>query len=184
VLQDKPFYAHSGGGVTISGGEPLAQPEFTAEILAGARAEGIHCCLETSGFAPWERFVALLGLVDLFLFDIKETDPRRHVIFTGRRNQPILDNLRALHAAGARVQLQCPIIPGFNDRQDHFAGIAALASSLPNLAGVRLLPYHPLGRNKMERFGLRPDPALPDRPLDPHWLDEWKAWLRERSVPV
>lgn len=184
VRQDKPFYAHSGGGLTVSGGEPLAQIEFTAALLEAARDEGLHCCLETSGFVEWERLSAALSLVDLFLFDIKETDPRRHASYTGQCSETIIENLHALHTAGARIQLQCPIIPGFNEREDHFAGIAALARSLPNLAGVQLLPYHPLGKTKMERFGLQADPALPDKPMDRASLKRWAMWLEERGVQV
>ena len=120
VSQDQPFYASSGGGMTISGGEPLAQIDFTIALLRAAKEQGIHRCVETSGFASWERFPPLLPLVDLFLFDCKETDPQRHKVFTGQSNQLILENLWRLHEAGARVQLQCPIVPGFNDREDHF----------------------------------------------------------------
>jgi len=184
VLQDKPFYARSGGGMTLSGGEPLAQIEFITALLSVARREGVHTCVETSGFASWYRFEAILALVDLFLFDIKETDPERHAAFTGRGNRIILENLRALDAFGARVELQCPIVPGFNDRQDHFAGIAALVRSLSNPAGVRLLPYHPLGKNKLARFGMTSNAALPDTPLDRQWLDGWADWLRGQGVPM
>lgn len=184
VRPDRTFYLSSGGGLTISGGEPLAQPDFTRELLAAARDEGIHRCVETSGFASWGRFRALLALVDLFLFDFKETDPQRHAEFTGQSNEIILGNLRALYDAGANIQLQCPIVPGYNDREDHFAGIAALARSMPDLLGVRLLPYHPLGKSKLERFGLRPAVYLPDEPLDREGPAAWISWLREKGVRV
>jgi pyruvate formate lyase activating enzyme len=165
VRRDRAFYATSGGGLTICGGEPLAQIDFTVALLSAARDEGLHRCVETSGFASWGRFRTMLPLVDLFLFDFKETDPQRHTEFTGQSNEIIVQNLRALHNAGARIQLQCPIVPGYNDREDHFAGIAALARSLPNLAGVQLLPYHPLGKSKLERFGLCPAVNLAKEPL-------------------
>lgn len=184
VLQDKTFYASSGGGMTLSGGEPLAQIDFTVAILRAAQEQGIHRCLETSGFANWERFRPLLPLVDLFLFDCKETDPQRHKAFTGQSNQLIIENLWRLHEVGARVQLQCPIIPGFNDREDHFTGIAALAQSLPRLDGVQLLPYHPLGESKLQRFGLSPLANVPHQPMDPAQIDHWSNWLRERGVRV
>lgn len=184
VSQDKPFYASSGGGMTISGGEPLAQIDFTIAVLRAAKELGIHRCLETSGFASWERFPPLLPLVEIFLFDCKETDPQRHKVFTGQSNQLILENLWRLHEAGARVQLQCPIIPGFNDREDHFAAIAILAQSLPRLNGVQLLPYHPLGESKLQRFGLSPLANMPRQPMDPAQLDHWSNWLRERGVLV
>jgi len=184
VLRDRPFYRTSGGGITISGGEPLAQIEFTVALLSAARLEGVHRCIETSGFASWERFAPLLPLVDLFLFDFKETLPERHRELTGQSNEVILRNLHALHDAGARIQLQCPIVPGFNDREDHLAGIAALALSLPKLAGVQLLPYHPLGKSKLERFGLRPAVELPNEPFSLARLDQCAGRLREQGVPV
>lgn len=183
VNLDRAFYARS-GGLTISGGEPLAQLDFTLALLRAAREQGIHRCVETSGFAGWERLRQLLPLVDLFLFDCKETDPETHKRFTGQSNSIILENLRALHAAGAKIQLQCPVVPAFNDREDHFAGVAALARSLPNLEGVRLLPYHPLGESKLHRFGLRPAANLPRQPLDPVRLDHWSNWLSQRGVRV
>lgn len=184
VEQDREFYATSGGGLTISGGEPLAQMEFTAALLRAAREEEIHRCVETSGFASWERLRALVPLVNLFLFDWKETDAVRHADFTGQSNHLILENLRALHKTGARIQLQCPIIPGFNDREDHLAGIADLAMSLRNLEGVRLLPYHPLGKSKLERFGMDPSRRVPPGPLDQSKLDRWVSWLRDQGVRV
>ena len=184
VSQDKAFYSTSGGGLTLSGGEPLSQIDFAVALLSAAREQDIHCCLETAGFASWERFTRVLPLVNLFLFDFKETDPGRHAEFTGQSNKIILQNLRALHDAGAKVQLQCPIVPGFNDREDHFAGIAALSRSLPNLTGIQLLPYHPLGKSKLERFGLSPAVKVSNQPLHQSQLDRWTNWLREQGVPV
>ena len=184
VRQDKAFYATSGGGLTISGGEPLSQIDFTVALLSAARKEGLHCCVETSAFVRWGRFRPVLPVVDLFLFDFKETDPQRHAEFTGQSNEIILQNLHALYDGGARIQLQCPIVPGFNDREDHFARIAALARALPNLAGVQLLPYHPLGKSKLERFGLTPGLNLPAEPLPEARLERWIKRLREQGVRV
>ncbi len=184
VRQDRAFYRTSGGGITVSGGEPLSQIDFTVALLMGAREQGIHRCVETSGFASWNRFERLLNLVDLFLFDFKETDPKRHRQFTGQSNEITLKNLCALHDAGAKIQIQCPIVPGFNEREDHFAGIAALAGSLPNIAGVQLLGYHPLGKSKLDRFGLSPAVNVPIEPLPRERLEQWNEWLRERGVRV
>jgi len=184
VRQDKAFYAASGGGLSISGGEPLAQIDFTLELLSAAGREDIHRCVETSGFSSWARFRAILPVVDLFLFDFKETDRSLHVEFTGQSNELILSNLRSLHDGGANIQLQCPIIPEFNDREEHIDGIAALALSLPNLAGVQLLPYHPLGKSKIERFGLGATANLPNEPLPKARLETWIRRLRNRGVHV
>jgi pyruvate formate lyase activating enzyme len=182
VLADRVFYRRSGGGMTLSGGEPLQQVEFTAALLAAARAEGVHCAIETSGFAPWESLAHVLPLVDLFLYDCKETDPARHLQLTGVRNDRILDNLRRLHESGAAIVLQCPIVPGCNDVERHFEGVAQLALSLPRLRGVRLLPYHPLGRSKLARFGLADGAAIPTpSPAD---VQEWVAWFARRGVRV
>ncbi len=184
VLQDKVFYANSGGGLSISGGEPLAQCEFTRALLETARAEGLHCCLETSGFASWQRIEPLVPLVDLFLFDVKETDAGRHAQFTGLANDLILSNLRALDRAGGRIQLQCPIIPGYNNREDHLAAVATLALSLQNGAGVQLLPYHPLGRSKLRRFAIHPAVTLPNVPMPQSEVARWAGQLRDLGVRV
>jgi glycyl-radical enzyme activating protein len=153
VEKDRPFYETSGGGMTLSGGEPLFQFEFTLALLQEARRRKLHTCLETSGFAAFNQLEQLLPLVDLFLFDYKETDPARHMEYTGVPRDTIADNLVRLDQAGAPLILRCPIIPGLNARDDHFAGIAALANRLRNLQEVHLMPYHPMGRSKNERLG-------------------------------
>jgi pyruvate formate lyase activating enzyme len=174
VLRDRVFYQRSGGGLTISGGEPLLQIEFTVALLRSAKAEGLHCCIETSGSAPWESLDRVRPIVDLFLYDCKETNSERHMRYTGQPNERILQNLRKLYESGAEIALQCPIIPGCNDTETHFAGIAALANSMPRLQGVRILPYHAFGRSKSERFGLVPasglNPELPSRARVESWI--------------
>ena len=153
VLKDKPFYENSGGGMTVSGGDPLFAPDFTLALLKCAKENGLHTCIETSGFARWEKIEALIPYVDLFLWDVKETDSARHEEYTGVRNELILENLRRLDAAGAKTVLRCPIIPGFNDRSEHFEGIALLAESLKNVQEINAEPYHPLGQSKSEAIG-------------------------------
>lgn len=153
VRKDQAFYEHSGGGMTISGGEPLMQFEFTRAILDAAKSAGLHTCLETCGYAPPERPMAVLPLTDLFLYDIKETDPVRHRKYMGASNDVILANLSALSAAGAKIVLRCAIVPGLNDRAEHFAAVAGLAEALPGVQGVDVLPYHPLGTSKLRRLG-------------------------------
>jgi len=201
VLADRAFYGPSGGGLTLSGGEPMLQFDFTAALLQAAKEQGLHCCLETSGFAPRGHFEALLRLVDLFLYDYKETDPERHIDYTGVPNDLILENLRGLHAWGAKIALRCPIVPGCNDREDHFAGIATLAREMPKLEGIELVPFHPLGRGKVERVGMavyhpiasrRGEPprgahsqsplaaSIPDRAT----LDRWVGWFAAQGIRV
>ena len=111
VLADRAFYGLSGGGLTLSGGEPLLQADFTAAVLQAAKDQGIHCCLETSGYARWQQWEGLVSLVDLFLYDYKETDPQRHVEYTGVSNALILENLRALYARGAGLPCAVPSFP-------------------------------------------------------------------------
>ncbi len=154
VERDRPFYRQSGGGLTLSGGEPLIQAEFACALLTAARAAGLHTCVETCSHVDPAVLDRVLPLVDLFLCDFKETDSARHRTWTGVGNERILANLRRLHAGGARMRLRCPIIPGLNDRAGHFAGIAALARELPGIDGVELMPFHRLGEGKLNRFGI------------------------------
>ena len=173
VLRDRDYYKSSGGGVTFSGGEPLAQPEYLEALLCAAKAEGLHCTVETSGYAPWSAFTPLLPLVDYWLYDFKETDPELHVKFTGVRNPLIIENLQQLHDQGATILLRCPMIPQHNARKAHLDGIAALAKRLPKLQGVELLPYYDLWRGKLKRFGLTTE--LPDS-IKPPPADVFKSW--------
>jgi glycyl-radical enzyme activating protein len=184
VLKDKPFYETSGGGMTVSGGEPMAQFAFTLALVRAARAAGLHVCLETSGFAAWAQYEQLLGAVDLFLYDFKESDPVRHREFTGVPPETILDNLRRLDERGAAVVLRCPIIPGYNARDEHFRAIAALANRLGHVREINLMPYHPLGDSKRDRLGKAgrlPDIGFPDETEVGRWLEIVTAHTR---VPV
>lgn len=165
VMKDEPFYETSGGGMTVSGGEPMLQFEFLQALLVAGRAAGLHICMETCGLASPEQYAAIAPYVDLFLYDWKETDPERHRAFTGRPNERIRENLVALDRQGAALVLRCPIIPGYNLREDHLKGIAELARSLHHCAGVHVMGYHRLGSSKRERLGMGPeDPALQDVP--------------------
>jgi pyruvate formate lyase activating enzyme len=139
--------------MTISGGEPLAQFGFTRELLARARAEGLHTALDTCGFAPQAHYAELLPLVDLFLYDIKTTDPVRHRELTGQPLELIHANLRFLSDSGARLFLRCPLVPGVNDSDAELAGIAALANDLAGVEEIDVAPYHPLGVSKAGRMG-------------------------------
>ena len=160
VLPDKPFFRER-GGVTISGGEPLFQADFVLELASLLRRNGIGVILETSGYAPWAAFEPLLSLVDCFLFDWKVTDPEAHLRWTGVDNRLIRENLKTLHDRGASIVLRCPVIPGANDTQAHFEGIARLLSELPGIHRVDLLPYHALGNDKRMQLGLKRDGFQP-----------------------
>ena len=154
VSEDMPFYASSGGGMTISGGEPMQQFEFTRALLTAAKAARISTCLDTSGYASTRRYIALLPFVDLFLFDYKATDSDKHRTFTGVPNERILANLHKLLAHGAQIILRCPLVPGVNDDEGNLAGIADLSRRYPQFAGVEIMPFHNLGREKWRGLGV------------------------------
>lgn len=183
VLKDRPFYKNSGGGMTISGGEPLYQPEFTAGLLAAAKKENLHTCLDTSGFASWSTVEKVLPLVDLFLYDLKETDAEKHLLYTGVPLDIILENLQKIDAAGGKTILRCPLIPSLNDRKEHAAEIARIASGLKNLQEINLMPYHPLGESKLARLGK--DSRYSGDFAKQKDLEELRLLIEERvSVPV
>ena len=159
ILQDRIFYDESSGGVTLSGGEPLLQAEFAAELLAACRGEGLHTAVDTCGYGRREDVLALAAVTDLFLYDVKILDDDRHRQYTGASNVAILENLKALCQVRADVWIRVPVIPGFNDSVRDVETIAAWVASLGNIRRLHLLPYHALGRNKAERVGLVPDTA-------------------------
>ena len=170
--------------MTLSGGEPMMQYEFAAELLRQAKRKGIHNCIETSGFAPMERYMKIRGDVDVFLFDFKESDPERHLKYTGVDNRQILDNLFALDDKGSKIILRCPIIPGLNDRETHLEGIAELAGRLRNIIEINVMPYHPMGKSKSGRIGKK-QPHDSDRFTDNEKVDRWIELIGGgTSVPV
>jgi pyruvate formate lyase activating enzyme len=174
VLRDRPFYEQSGGGLTVTGGEPMFQAEFTLELLRAAKAEGLHTCLDTCGWTSQRLFERVLPFVDLFLFDYKATDPETHRKLTGVSNELILSNLDFLIQQGASLRLRCPLVPGINDSSDHFESITALHYRYPGLKGIDLMAYHNIGNAKYERYGLEnPLPCLKtaEEPTKEAWLE-------------
>ncbi|OPZ24829.1 MAG: Benzylsuccinate synthase activating enzyme [Lentisphaerae bacterium ADurb.BinA184] len=182
VLKDRPFYETSGGGITLSGGEPMMQGDFTEALLGTARREGLHTCIETCGYADPATLDRIAAAVDLFLFDLKETDPARHREFTGVANAPILGNLRRLHDRGAALILRLPIIPTLNDRDDHFRAVATLVAGLPRLRGVEIMPYHRLGVSKNGRLGIGRGPLDHLESPSDAMVDGWIGRLGELGV--
>jgi len=153
VARDRPFFEASGGGVTFSGGEPLSQPAFLLDCLRACRAEGLHTAVDTSGYAPRAVALAAAAAADLVLFDLKHPDAERHVRFTGVPLDVIVDNLMALDAAGARMWLRVPVIPGVNDDTDAREGFVSLLTGLRRRYPVWLLPYHETASAKYARLG-------------------------------
>lgn len=153
VMKDESFYKNSGGGITVSGGEPLMQPEFTIAILKEAKERGLHTCIETCGYTKKEILDELIPYVDIFLWDVKETDEQKHKEFTGVSNGIILENLRYISQKGSSIVLRCPIIDGYNYREEHLQSIGRLAEELDGVIRVDIEPYHPLGQSKSEAMG-------------------------------
>ncbi len=156
VLSDNPFYETSGGGMTLSGGEPLAQGKFACELLKAAKEAGLNTCVETSGFCPESVMEEAARYTDLFLLDVKETDEVRHKQFTGVNRDKILRNAHLLAGLQKPIILRCPVIPGCNDREDHFRQIAALAAELGTVREIHLEPYHPFGIDKYKNLSIEP----------------------------
>lgn len=152
IATDIPYYQSSGGGVTFTGGECMAQPEFLEQTLAACHARGIHTAVDTAGQVPWSSFERVLEHTDLFLYDLKAADDEMHRRLTGAGNGRILENLRALCAAGKRVFVRIPYIPGCND--DQIDGMASILAPLP-VERVELLGYHRLGEGKYAALGLQ-----------------------------
>lgn len=164
VREDKLFYKNSGGGLTLSGGEPLAQADFAVELLKLARADGIHTAIETCGFASRENMLRLAEHTDLFLFDYKLSEREKHKAFTGAYNDQILENLRLLDSLGKEIVLRCPIIPDVNDNEEHICEIAKIANGLGCISRIELEPYHDYGIAKYEALERKPHVfTLPDK---------------------
>lgn len=160
----RPFFARTGGGVTLTGGEPTAQPEFALAIARLCHAAGLHVAVETCGFAPWETLARLAESVDLFLFDAKHPDPARHEELTGASNEPVLANLRRLLETSAEVIVRVPLIPGMNDDAATIEKLARRVAGL-GAARIELLPFNPATGGKYSWIG-RPNP-MPDAKRQP-----------------
>ena len=158
VARDRPFYDASGGGVTLSGGEPTFQLEFVTALAAALRAERISCGLQTCGAFRWETVEPHLGLFDFVFFDLKLMSPEAHRQHVGGDNRTILDNARRLQAGGTRVVFRAPMVPGYTDTEENLAAMADFLQGC-GVGTLRLLGYHPMGEAKRLRVG-EPIPPL------------------------
>lgn len=154
VARDKTFYKNSGGGMTVSGGEPLMQGDFLVALLKSAKEEGIHTCIETSGFGFEKVVRSAAEYTDIFLFDVKATSDEKHKELTGVPFSPIKKNLLLLDSLGKSIVLRCPLVPGVNTDDGHIESIAELAASLENLIEVNVMAYHTLGNGKYDALGM------------------------------
>ncbi len=176
VLRDKIFFDESGGGITLSGGEPFLQFDFMLEILKKAKENSLDTAVETCGFTETEKMLEAAEYIDTFLFDYKLTDPVLHKKYTGADNKKILENLKALNERGSRIILRCPVIPGVNDTDEHFRGIAETAEAAENITAVEIAPYHELGLSKLSRMGKKNENpfTVPEKATVQGYIEEIK----------
>jgi len=185
VDKDAIFYERSGGGVTLSGGEPLAQPEFATHILKLCKNAGIHTAIDTCGHAPWEKIKRVLEYVDLVLYDLKHLDPAEHQKMTGMSNILIVENLkRIVHEAHIPLMIRIPVIPAFNDALETLERTAAfILKELDPSVPVHLLPYHRLGESKWEQME-RSHSSLGIAPPSDEYLEKVKKHLERGGLKV
>lgn len=181
VLRDMPFYKNSGGGVTFSGGEPMLQTTFLLDMLKIAKDNNIHTAVETAGNVDAQSFEMICGHVDLFLYDIKLMNSKKHKEATSVSNERILDNLQWLDKSGAKILVRIPVIPGMNDDAENMKATAVFLMESTSIRRVELLPYHNLADHKYAGLGLEyPTRDLP--PLPAGRLDEWNEIFRSIGI--
>lgn len=154
VEKDRPYYRRSGGGLTLSGGESLCQPDFALALLRTARNAGIHTAMESMACADYGIIKGILPYLDQYLMDIKHINPVKHREFTGKSNELMLENARRVAESGlTELSIRVPVIPSFNDTAEEIRDIARFADKLPGVERIHLLPYHRLGQDKYEGLG-------------------------------
>lgn len=153
IERDRVYYRRSGGGLTLSGGECLAQPDFAVALLKAAKERGINTAIESTGFADFSVISRYLPYLDLYLMDIKHMNSAKHKEFTSQPNEKILENARKITNAGTRLIVRTPVIPTFNDTKEEIAAIAEFARSLRGVKEMHILPYHRIGMDKYKGLG-------------------------------
>ena len=182
LLEDRIFY-DGGGGITLSGGEPLLQCGFCAELLKRMQGEGINCAVDTCGHVPWSAFEEVLPYADIFLYDLKCADPVKHERLTGCRNDLVLENLTRLDGTGRRIEIRMIMVPGCNMGEDDLRAAGEMLKKLEHVSAVRLLAYHAMARSKFKAVG-HPD-TMPDVPSpDAETLEKCADILRRYTKNV
>lgn len=153
IEKDRIYYRRSGGGVTLSGGESLAQPDFAAAILRACKEKGINTALESTACAGYDKIQKLLPYLDVYLMDIKHINSQKHKEFTTQPNELILENAKRLAADAKKLIIRVPVIPTFNDTEQEIRDIAEFTKSLKTVEELHLLPYHRLGEDKYKGLG-------------------------------
>jgi len=180
VESDRLFYEHSGGGVTVSGGEPLFRWEFVYQLLKACKEKGLHTALDTCGYSSWGGIERALEYTDLVLFDIKHMDPKQHRKAAGKSNLLILDNARKTAAKGVRLWLRVPLMPGYNDSEENIEKVARFGAEI-GAEKIWLLPYFDWGRSKYESLGRR-YPFEPTESLSEEHIQSLKELIESFGV--
>jgi pyruvate formate lyase activating enzyme len=183
VEKDRPFYKRSGGGLTVSGGEPLAQPQFCLELLKQAKEQDTHTVVDTSGYVQWEILREALVLTDLFLFDVKADNTELHKRLTGVENSRIKENLQKLIEHDASVIVRIPLIPGCNDTPAEMTGIADMIKEFKSVPPVHILPYHQFAEQKYQPIGRKYELQQIQPPAPDH-LKQLGQIFEERGLTV
>lgn len=181
IMKDMPYYRRSGGGVTLSGGEALCQPEFAVALLKTCQEYGIHTAIESTGMADFHVIDQYLPYLDLYLMDIKHINSKKHEEYTSRPNQLILENARKIAESGTNLIIRVPVIPTFNHRAEEINDIANFAKTLPGVKELHLLPYHRLGQDKYEGLG-REYELSHIEPLSNEYMEELSEVVRSSGL--
>ncbi len=159
IERDRIFYEQSGGGLTVSGGEPMMQAEYLESLLRACGGLGISCAIDTSAYAPWDEFEKILDMVDLFMVDLKIMDRSMHEKYTGVSNELILDNFDRLAACAGGLRARLPMIPGITDTEENIDALISFLKRYEGLEMISLLPYNRLGEDKFKRLGIEYSPG-------------------------
>jgi pyruvate formate lyase activating enzyme len=179
-MQDADFYAESGGGVTVSGGEGMMQPDFVEALILRLKEKSVHTAIETTGHVSSQVFQRLAPQFDLLLFDVKHSDSAKHKWGTGAGNERILENLRWAHDQGLNILPRIPVIPGFNAEREDAEGISALLADI-GLKRVQMLPFHQMGERKYE-FLNRDYELTGVKALHPEDLQEYQKVFLDKGI--
>lgn len=181
VEKDRPYYYRSGGGLTLSGGESLCQPEFARDLLHAAKHAGINTAMESMGCAGYETIEEILPYLDHYLLDIKHMNSQKHKEFTGKSNELMLENAKKIAISPkTKLSIRVPVIPTFNDRKEEILAIAKFTEKLPHIERIHLLPYHRLGQGKYEGLG-RPYPMGAIKPPSREHIDMLKEAVEKNT---
>lgn len=181
IRKDMPFFDQSGGGVTFSGGEPFAQPEFLMALLLACQDVSIHRTIDTSAYASRKIMLDAAKITDLMLCDIKHMDSGRHKEFTGVGNERILENIRALAGTDCELRIRLPLIPGVNDSRENIAATIKFIRQLECVSSVDVLPYHQAAKSKYRKLGaVYPGNTIPE--LDNGILEQTVTMLKENGL--